>query len=162
VVFKFSLEIVNIINININNINSNIDIINIVVYNIENKEEKMPIAPSSCPVCHSTLSIARLHCDSCGTSLEGDFQLGGWAALSPEQLSFVETFVRCEGKLNRMEKEIGLSYPTLRNRLQEIIRLLGYEPGATDVSEEDRRRVLEDVAAGRMSAQEALQHLQGR
>jgi hypothetical protein len=109
------------------------------------------------------LSIARLHCNSCGTSLEGDFQLGGWSGLSQEQLAFVETFVRCEGKLNRMEKEIGLSYPTLRNRLQEIIRLMGYEPGASDASEEeDRRRVLEDVAAGRMSTQEAVQHLQSR
>jgi hypothetical protein len=123
----------------------------------------MQIAPSSCPICHSTLSIARLHCNSCGTSLEGDFRLGGWAELSQEQLAFVETFVRCEGKLNRMEKEIGLSYPTLRNRLQEIIRLMGYEPGAADAADdEDRRRVLEDVAAGRMSAQEAVQHLKNR
>jgi hypothetical protein len=123
----------------------------------------MPIAPSTCPICHASLSIARLHCNSCGSSLEGDFQLGGLAGLSPEQLAFVETFVRCEGKLNRMEKEIGLSYPTLRNRLQEIIRLMGFEPGAADGSEdEDRRRVLEDVAAGRISAQEAVNHLKGR
>jgi hypothetical protein len=119
----------------------------------------MPTAPSSCPICHSTLSIARLHCNSCGSSLEGDFRLGGWAGLAPEQLAFIETFVRCEGKLNRMEKEVGLSYPTLRNRLQEIIRLMGYEPGAQEDSEEDRRRVLEDVAAGRMSAQEAVHQL---
>jgi hypothetical protein len=122
----------------------------------------MPNSPSSCPVCHSPLSIARLHCNSCGTSLEGNFQLGGWAGLTPEQLAFVETFIRCEGKLNRMEKEIGLSYPTLRNRLQEIIRLLGYEPPAPELSEEERRKILEDVAAGRLSAQEASQQLQGR
>jgi hypothetical protein len=77
-------------------------------------------------------------------------------------MAFIETFVRCEGKLNRMEKEIGLSYPTLRNRLQEIIRLLGYEPGPLDGLEEDRRKVLEEVAAGRMSAQEAIGHLQNR
>jgi hypothetical protein len=122
----------------------------------------MPTAPASCPICQSPLSIARLHCNSCGSSLEGDFQLGGWAGLSAEQLSFVETFVRCEGKLNRMEKEVGLSYPTLRSRLQEIIRLMGYEPGTQEDSEQDRRRVLEDVAAGRMSAQEAVQHLKNR
>jgi hypothetical protein len=73
--------------------------------------------------------------------------------------SFFETFVRCEGELNRMEKEIGPSYPTLRNRLQGIIRLLGYESGATDISGEDRRRVLGDMAAGHMNAQ---QHLHGR
>jgi hypothetical protein len=73
--------------------------------------------------------------------------------------SFVETFVRCERELNRMEKEIGPSSPTLRNRLQGIIRLLEYEPGAADVSGEDRRRVLGDMAAGHMNAQ---QHLHGR
>jgi hypothetical protein len=94
--------------------------------------------------------------------LEGNFQIGGWAGLAPEQLAFVETFIRCEGKLNRMEKEIGLSYPTLRNRLQEIIRLLGYEPPAPEISEEERRKILEEVAAGRLSAQEASQQLQGR
>jgi hypothetical protein len=143
-------------------INNSIDNINIIVIIPEIEEEKMPIAPSSCPICHSTLSIARLHCNSCGSSLEGDFRLGGWAELSQEQLAFVETFVRCEGKLNRMEKEIGLSYPTLRNRLQEIIRLMEFEPGGSDSSEEDRRRVLEEVAAGRMSAKEAAQHLQSR
>jgi hypothetical protein len=122
----------------------------------------MPISPSSCPICHSALAITRLHCDACGTSIEGNFQLGGWSGLSPEQLAFIETFVRCEGKLNRMEKEIGLSYPTLRSRLQEIIRAMGYEPGAAEAAEEDRRRVLEELAAGRLDAQEALQRLQGR
>jgi hypothetical protein len=74
----------------------------------------------------------------------------------------VETFVKCEGKLNRMEKEIGLSYPTLRNRLQEIIRLMGYEPAPVEVTEEERRRILEEVAAGKLTAQEALQQLQNR
>ena len=77
----------------------------------------------------------------------------------PAEDSFVETFVRRERELNRMEKEIGPSYPTLRNRLQGIIRLLGYEPGAADISGEDRRRVLGDMAAGHMNAQ---QHLHGR
>jgi hypothetical protein len=61
-----------------------------------------------------------------------------------------------------MEKEVGLSYPTLRNRLQEIIRLMGYEPGTQEDADEDRRHVLEEVAAGRMSAQEAVQHLKNR
>ena len=88
--------------------------------------------------------------------------MSGWAGLSPEQLAFVETFVKCEGKLNRMEKEIGLSYPTLRNRLQEIIRRMGYEPAQSEVTEEERRRILEEVAAGKITAQEALQQLQNR
>jgi hypothetical protein len=119
----------------------------------------MPIIPAVCPICHKSLAITRLHCDSCGTTIEGNFQSLGWAGLSPEQLSFLESFIRCEGKLNRMEKEIGLSYPTLRNRLAEIIRAMGFEPGAVEPSEESRRKVLEDVAEGRLTAQDALRKL---
>jgi hypothetical protein len=85
--------------------------------------------------------------------------------LTPEQLQFVETFVRCEGKLNRMESEVGLSYPTLRSRLLEIIRALGYEPGREEppakISDEERRRVLEELDNGRISADDAMRLLQG-
>jgi hypothetical protein len=119
----------------------------------------MPTIPSSCPICHAPLQITRLHCDSCSTTIEGNFQAGGWANLSPEQMAFVETFVKCEGKLNRMEKEVGLSYPTLRNRLVEVIQAMGFEPGAADASDESRRKVLEDVAAGRINAQDAMRRL---
>jgi hypothetical protein len=119
----------------------------------------MPIIPTSCPICHSSLAITRLHCAACGTTIEGNFQSGWWAGLSPEQMVFVETFVRCEGKLNRMEKEIGMSYPTLRNRLTEVIRAMGFEPGTGETSEEIRGKVLEEVAAGRLNAQDALRRL---
>jgi hypothetical protein len=122
-------------------------------------DSKTPLTPSSCPICHASLAITRLHCASCGTTIEGNFQSGGWAGLSSEQLSFLEVFIRCEGKLNRMEREVGLSYPTLRNRLAEIIRAMGFEPGANDLSEETRRKVLEEVAAGRLTAQDALRRL---
>jgi hypothetical protein len=88
--------------------------------------------------------------------------------LSKEQLLFVETFVRCEGKLNRMEKELGLSYPTLRSRLTELIRTMGYDVGqeeplpvASGISDEERRRILEDLAAGRISSEQAVKSLQG-
>jgi hypothetical protein len=119
----------------------------------------MPIIPTSCPICHDSLTITRLYCAACGTTIEGNFQSGGWAGLLPEQLTFLEAFIRCEGKLNRMEKEIGLSYPTLRNRLTEIIRRMGFEPGGGDAPEETRRKVLEEVAAGSLSAQDALRRL---
>jgi hypothetical protein len=73
-------------------------------------------------------------------------------------------FVRCEGKLNRMEGELNLSYPTVRNRLHEVIRALGYEPGGEEepagAAEEARHRVLEDLSAGNISAAEAMRILQ--
>lgn len=116
-----------------------------------------------CPICGESLHVTRLHCRTCDTSLEGHFNLGRLYHLSPEQLQFVETFIRCEGKINRVEQEIGLSYPAVRARLTEVIRALGYEVGESEkgVSEETRQRILADVAAGKVSADEAIELLRG-
>lgn len=118
---------------------------------------------SKCPVCGSELTVIRLHCDSCDTSLEGRFANSVLPGLNEEQLNFVETFIRCEGKITRMESELRLSYPTIRNRLHEVIRAMGYEPGrdeeAPEISEEKRRSILEDLDAGRISADEAMRLL---
>ena len=124
----------------------------------------MYAAPTRCPVCRNELSIARLHCPSCDTSIEGQFTGGPFAHLTAEQLDFIVTFVRCEGKINRMEDELSLSYPTIRNRLHEVIRALGFEPGKdepVDVSAEKRNHVLEDLELGKISADEAMRLLRG-
>ena len=89
----------------------------------------MKTSITRCPVCDNELLVTRLHCDVCDTTLEGRFTGGPFSHLSTEQLNFIEVFIRCEGKINRMETELGLSYPTIRNRLHEVIRTLGYEPG---------------------------------
>jgi hypothetical protein len=80
-------------------------------------------------------------------------------------MQFVMTFVKCEGKLNRMEDELNLSYPTLRSRLQDVIRAMGFEPGKDEVvagriTEADRTRILDDLDNGRISAEAALKLLQ--
>lgn len=121
-------------------------------------------APTLCPICQSELEVVRLHCPSCDTSLEGRFALGHFSNLSPGQMEFVFTFVRCEGKINRMEQELGLSYPTIRNRLHEIIRALGYEPGKDEIPETDsekRSSVIADLEAGRITADQAMRMLRG-
>ena len=121
-------------------------------------------APTRCPICQSELSVVRLHCSSCDTSMEGNFASGQFSNLSHEQLDFVFTFVRCEGKINRMEQELGLSYPTIRNRLHEVIRALGYEPGRdepVEISQEKRNSILEDLSAGKITAEEATRLLRG-
>jgi hypothetical protein len=122
----------------------------------------MHTLPSKCPLCGGEMLVTRLYCRDCDTTIEGRFSGAPFSQLTPEQLSFVETFVRCEGKITRMEDEIGLSYPTIRNRLHEVIRALGYEPGGGDepkLTDEDRQRILEDLDAGRISAEEAMQLL---
>lgn len=118
-----------------------------------------------CPICGESLAVTRLHCRSCDTSVEGHFALGRLYQLTPQQLQFVETFIRCEGKINRVEAEMGLSYPAVRARLTEVIRALGYEVGDSDpvggVSEETRREVLNQLSEGKIDADEAVRLLQG-
>lgn len=124
----------------------------------------MKTSLTRCPVCESELMITRLRCESCDTTLEGRFTGGPFSHLSTEQLNFIEVFIRCEGKINRMEAELGLSYPTIRNRLHEVIRALGYEPGkeeSAEIGEERRRQVLEDLDAGKISAEAAMRILRG-
>ena len=119
---------------------------------------------NQCPVCKDDLLITKLECRTCGTSIEGHFITSSFAQLNKEQMEFVEIFVRCEGKLNRMEGELNLSYPTIRNRLHEVIRAMGYEPGSEDtrLTETERQRILEDLNQGRISASEAMKMLQER
>jgi hypothetical protein len=121
-------------------------------------------ALTRCPVCQNELMITRLHCETCDTTLEGRFVGGPFAHLSREQMDFVMTFIRCEGKLSRMEVELGLSYPTIRNRLHDVIRTLGYEPGkeeSVEVTEDRRRQILEDLDNGKISADAAMRILRG-
>ncbi len=123
--------------------------------------------PKTCPICGETPIVTRVWCRACDTTIEGRFAVGALAGLKSEQLRFVETFVRCEGKFTRMEVELGLSYPTLRNRLHEVIRALGYEPGGEEPAEEPvadaelRRIVLTELEEGSIDATEALKRLSG-
>jgi hypothetical protein len=85
--------------------------------------------------------------------------------LQPQQLQFVETFIRCEGKITRVEQEMGMSYPAVRARLNEVIRALGYEVGESNetarLDEEERQRILQQISLGELSATEAIELLQG-
>lgn len=118
--------------------------------------------PNKCPICGGDIVVTRIHCRECESSIEGRFYAGSFENLTPQQLGFIETFVRLEGKITRMEDELGLSYPTIRNRLHEVIRAMGYEPGGDEpagMSDEDRRMILERLERGDISYQEAMQKL---
>jgi len=115
-----------------------------------------------CPVCGENLTVTRLHCRSCDSSLEGHFQLGRLYQLTPEQLSFVELFVHNEGRLNKVQEELGLSYPTVRSRLNDVIRSMGYEVTEdAGPSPAQRRSILEDLAQGKLTPDDAVKLLQG-
>ncbi len=127
----------------------------------------MQALPEQCPICHSqNLVVQRFYCTRCKTSLEGSFetQKSPFAALNNEQLSFLMTFIRCEGRFNRMETELSLSYPTLRNRLLEVMKALGFEPGKDEepaLTAEERRRILDDLDKGKITYPQAERLLQG-
>lgn len=121
-------------------------------------------ALTPCPVCEKELVVSCLHCPLCDTSINGKFTTSHFANLSHEQLNFIVTFVRCEGKINRVEDELKLSYPTIRNRLREVIRASGFEPGKADSlrSDDEKRRVaLVELEAGKINADYATRMLRG-
>jgi len=124
-------------------------------------------APGRCPVCGQDLYIKKLSCTHCGTTVEGSFELPRLARLTPEHQRFIELFIRSEGKLNRVQEALGISYPTARAQLHEVIRALGYEPLSSDepqsrkLSPEQRRQVLADLKAGKISSDEAVRLLKG-
>ena len=111
-----------------------------------------------CPICQHELIATQLECRNCDTKIQGRFVTGPFASLTPEQLDFIELFIRNEGKITRMQDELSLSYPTIRNRLHDIIRALGYEPGEeeTRLTEEERRQILEDLEQGKINYDEAI------
>ena len=130
---------------------------------------------STCPVCQGELSITRLHCRNCGTALEGEFSVGRFGRLEREQLAFLESFLRSRGNLKEMERELGISYPTVRSRLEALLRALGLadgsavptadiesmadEPAAkvvgSDAAANQRRSILERLARHELSADDA-------
>ena len=119
-----------------------------------------------CPVCDANMVVTHLVCPNCRTGIEGRFGLpqSPLSRLNSEQLQFILSFIRCDGKFNRMEEELGLSYPTLRGRFNDILRTMGFEAQKEDVgtlSAEDRRQILENLDKGEISLEEAEQMLKG-
>jgi hypothetical protein len=129
---------------------------------------------STCPVCEGELTISRLHCRSCGTALEGEFGVGRFGRLSKEQMALLESFLRSKGNLKEMERELGISYPTVRGRVDALVRALGLGEGDEGESEADeaasaveapeapdadlaaqRREILERLAKREIAADEA-------
>jgi hypothetical protein len=125
-----------------------------------------------CPVCGDELVVTQLHCGTCHTQIEGRFQLGRFQRLSADQLSFVEVFVKNRGIIKDVEAELGISYPTVRARLDDALRAMGFPAGGEDdprvsprearaQAREERRRILEDLKEQRISAEEAARRLAG-
>ena len=113
--------------------------------------------PKRCPACGAATRVKLLGCAACGTEIQGEFPLGRFEALEPEQWLFLELFIRSRGSLKDTGAALGVSYPTARMKLDALVAALGFEqqPGTW------RLRVLEQLKRGELTADEALKLLQG-
>lgn len=81
----------------------------------------MKLLPSVCPSCDALLVVTKLRCETCETEVSGHYALSCFSKLPPEDQDFILRFVRCSGSLKEMAKQLGVSYPTVRNRINAII-----------------------------------------
>jgi hypothetical protein len=103
------------------------------------ERSKYPVI-STCPICHENLFVTKLTCDHCGTSLDGKFALSKFNYLDSEKLYFIEVFVKNRGNIKAVEKEMDISYPTVKKLLDDAIIGLGYNAGdAAETPEEPEK-----------------------
>ncbi|MBI4674431.1 MAG: DUF2089 domain-containing protein [Chloroflexi bacterium] len=117
-----------------------------------------------CPACGGPLIIAEIQCSNCHLKMQGEFKPGLFSTLSDDQLTFVRAFLRVRGNLSEMEKVLGVSYPTIRNKLDEINQVLERaekNPVAAPVENTPRTAILQKLAAGEIDAAQALDQLKG-
>ena len=115
----------------------------------------MDISKTICPDCKQPLKIVRMACASCGMSMEGEFEVSPLAQLSLEDQTFVIAFVRSHGSIKKMESLFGISYPTVKNRLNAISASLD----KTFQAPSPNLYVLEQLSRGEISVEEALEKL---
>lgn len=109
--------------------------------------------PDACPSCRGPLVVSKLRCESCDVRLEGAFDLPPILRLEPTDLEFVVRFVRTSGSLKEMAKQYGQSYPTIRNRLDDVIERLG--GGEAGRVAERRQAILDAIAKGTLTVAQA-------
>ncbi len=126
---------------------------------------------ATCPVCSGELAVTRLRCGDCGTTIEGEFGVGRFARLTRDQTLVLESFLRSRGNLRDMERELAISYPTVRARVEALVRALGFGPRdepdqatatATPAATAEeiaagRREILERLARHELNAEEAAE-----
>lgn len=129
-----------------------------------------------CPGCGGPLVVTECRCSNCQLVMRGEFQPGQFSALTTDQLTFVREFLRVRGNLSELEKVLGVSYPTIRNKLDEINLVLdrsesaapsGAAPGGVPAgtgnegAEAARQTILRQVAAGELSPADGVMRLKG-
>lgn len=110
--------------------------------------------PNECPVCGGELKIDKISCTECDTQMTGSFYVSGFSKLDEKQLDFVKVFIKCKGNIKEMEKELGISYPTVKSRLADVSTALDLKINADE--EPGNAEILESVEKGDLSIEEAI------
>lgn len=115
---------------------------------------------SHCPVCSENLTVTKLKCNKCETEITGEFTLSKFNYLSKEQLEFAEVFIKNRGNIKEIEKELGISYPTVRRAIDNIVEALGYQT-KSEMPKVDKKAILEMLEKGEIDSSKAIKMLQG-
>ena len=107
---------------------------------------------ATCPICKRELKIRELHCPHCEVSIRGNFENSWLAELNASQLEFVRLFLLVQGNLKELQEKLGISYPTVKNRLAEIIEIITKKEPETDKVID----VLSDLEEGFINVDEAI------
>lgn len=110
-----------------------------------------------CPVCSNNLDVVRLACSNCGTAIEGNFKLCKFCSLTKEQKDFAEIFIRNRGNIKEIEKDMGISYPTVKKELESLIEALGYK--SQTQTNNYKKEILEKLYRGEITADEAIKSI---
>jgi hypothetical protein len=116
----------------------------------------------SCPSCHGPLAITEVQCTRCDTQVRARYQPCDFCALSPEQSAFLRVFVTSRGNLSEVEKRLGISYPTVRSKLDEVLDQLTAvqsDPPPIPINHPGRHMILDAVARGEITAKEGLERM---
>lgn len=113
-------------------------------------------APTTCPVCAGEYEITKLTCENCDSELNGHFSGCDFCGLSDEDAFFVLTFLKCRGNIKDVEKELGISYPTVRGRLDVALKRLGLtDSGSQDDIQQQRSHILNQLDNGELDVAQA-------
>lgn len=113
----------------------------------------------NCPICHNKLYVKTLRCDKCNTEISGQFELSPFDTLNKEQLDFALVFIKCQGNIKAIEKQMNISYPTVKKNIDELCKALGFNPTSDDSTREEIKKKLKN---GEISFEEAEAILGGK
>lgn len=119
----------------------------------------MPNIPTNCPACNARMNITELRCSKCNTTVQGDFPLNKLISLSEEDREFLVTFLRSRGNIKDVQERLGISYPTVKNRLDKLLAALGL---FDEVRNLNRNEIIDGLNKGEISVEEAIHFLKER